>query len=160
MPSTSLALSPASRMALRTASTAIARVERLEPREYSVSPTPTMQYLSFKWLMRSPPGPPAEYTRGGSRRAGRGRGRATTASGGGPGQGSGDHVRVGRIDVARLNSTDARRPGPARRGTRRSDPYPGPPPLAVVNPLVGGRQASTSVNASTLQTAERIQAGR
>src|SRR5881296_3878182 len=149
MPSTSLALSPASRMALRTASTAIARVERLEPREYSVSPTPTMQYLSFKWLM-SLLADSREYTRCGVRRTARGRGRATTASGGGPGQGSGDHVRVGRIDVARLNSTDARRPGPARRGTSRSDPYPGPPPLAVVNPLVGGRQASTSVNASTL----------
>src|ERR1051325_8987807 len=50
MPSTSLALRPASRMALRTASTAIARVERLEPREYSVSPTPTMQYLSFRLM--------------------------------------------------------------------------------------------------------------
>src|SRR2546422_2826149 len=47
MPSTSEARRPASRMALRTASTAIARVERPEPREYSVSPTPTMQYLSF-----------------------------------------------------------------------------------------------------------------
>src|SRR3989442_1457543 len=34
-------------MALRTASTAMARVERPEPREYSVSPTPTMQYLSL-----------------------------------------------------------------------------------------------------------------
>src|SRR5712664_1339385 len=47
MPSTSEARSPASRMALRTASTAMARVERPEPREYSVSPTPTMQYLSL-----------------------------------------------------------------------------------------------------------------
>src|SRR5215813_2333980 len=34
-------------MALRMASTAIARVVRPEPREYSVSPTPTMQYLSL-----------------------------------------------------------------------------------------------------------------
>src|SRR5204862_481683 len=47
MPSTSEARRPASRMALRTASTAMARVERPEPREYSVSPTPTMQYLSL-----------------------------------------------------------------------------------------------------------------
>src|SRR5262249_17139293 len=38
---------PASRIALRIASTAIARVVRPEPREYSVSPTPTMQYLSL-----------------------------------------------------------------------------------------------------------------
>src|SRR5215813_6084379 len=59
MPSTSLALSPASRMALRTASTAMARVERPEPREYSVSPTPTMQYLSRRWLMVSPSNAPA-----------------------------------------------------------------------------------------------------
>src|SRR5215475_8949939 len=50
MPSTSLGLRPASRIALRTASTAIARVERLDPREYSVSPTPTMQYLSFRLM--------------------------------------------------------------------------------------------------------------
>src|SRR5262245_4596930 len=34
-------------MALRIASTAIARVVRPDPREYSVSPTPTMQYLSL-----------------------------------------------------------------------------------------------------------------
>src|SRR5262249_54070997 len=34
-------------MALRIASTASARVVRPEPREYSVSPTPTMQYLSL-----------------------------------------------------------------------------------------------------------------
>src|SRR5437867_9998973 len=46
MPSTSEARRPASRMAFRTASTAIERVVRPEPREYSVSPTPTMQYLS------------------------------------------------------------------------------------------------------------------
>src|SRR2546425_11802305 len=46
MPSTSDALSPASTIALRTASTAIARVVRPERLEYSVSPTPTMQYLS------------------------------------------------------------------------------------------------------------------
>src|SRR2546425_4849445 len=45
MPSTSEARRPASRMALRTASTAMARVERPEPLEYSVSPMPTMQYL-------------------------------------------------------------------------------------------------------------------
>src|SRR5215831_3848021 len=51
-------------MALRTASTAIARVERLEPREYSVSPTPTMQYLSFRWLITwLSPSRRAEYTR-------------------------------------------------------------------------------------------------
>src|SRR4029077_5393381 len=64
MPSTSLALSPASRIALRTASTAMARVERPEPREYSASPTPTMQYLSLSvflapgrlvWLRGSEP---------------------------------------------------------------------------------------------------------
>ena len=36
------------------ASTAMARVERPEPREYSVSPTPTMQYLSRRWLIASP----------------------------------------------------------------------------------------------------------
>src|SRR2546429_575183 len=47
IPATSEARSPASRMALPTASTAMARVERPEPREYSVSPTPTMQYLSL-----------------------------------------------------------------------------------------------------------------
>src|SRR5262249_12708494 len=46
MPSTSAALSPASRIALRMASTAMARVVRPAAREYSVSPTPTMQYLS------------------------------------------------------------------------------------------------------------------
>src|SRR3970282_2309866 len=46
MPFTSRAARPASTMARRTASTAIARVVRPEPREYSVSPTPTMQYLS------------------------------------------------------------------------------------------------------------------
>src|SRR6266850_7144654 len=38
-------------MALRMASTAIARVVRPEPREYSVSPTPTMQYLSLSVFM-------------------------------------------------------------------------------------------------------------
>src|SRR5262249_21442786 len=46
MPSMSAARSPASRIALRTASTAMARVVRPECREYSVSPMPTMQYLS------------------------------------------------------------------------------------------------------------------
>src|SRR5262249_52294789 len=46
IPSTSAALSPASRIALRIASTAMARVVRPDAREYSVSPTPTMQYLS------------------------------------------------------------------------------------------------------------------
>src|SRR5438552_1913539 len=51
MPSTSEALSPASRIALRTASTAIARVVRLEFFENSVSPTPTMQYLSLRLAM-------------------------------------------------------------------------------------------------------------
>src|SRR5262245_50108050 len=47
MPSTSRPVSPASSMALRTASTARARVVRPELLEYSVSPTPTMQYLSL-----------------------------------------------------------------------------------------------------------------
>src|SRR5438552_2237839 len=51
MPSTSEALSPASRIALRTASTAIARVVRPEFFENSVSPTPTMQYLSLRLAM-------------------------------------------------------------------------------------------------------------
>src|SRR5215471_10705735 len=46
MPSTAAAVSPASRIALRIASTAMARVVRPDAREYSVSPTPTMQYLS------------------------------------------------------------------------------------------------------------------
>src|SRR5258705_9827530 len=47
MPSTPSLPRPASRMALRTASTAIARVLRADCRLYSVSPTPTMQYLSL-----------------------------------------------------------------------------------------------------------------
>jgi hypothetical protein len=38
-------------MALRTASTAIARVLRADCRLYSVSPTPTMQYLSLRDAM-------------------------------------------------------------------------------------------------------------
>ena len=38
-------------MALRTASTAIARVLRADWRLYSVSPTPTMQYLSLSEAM-------------------------------------------------------------------------------------------------------------
>src|SRR5206468_13127611 len=51
MPSTSDARRPASRIALRMASTAIARVVRPECREYSVSPTPAMQYLSRSELV-------------------------------------------------------------------------------------------------------------
>src|SRR6266850_3893747 len=77
MPSTSLALSPASRIALRTASTAMARVERPEPREYSVSPTPTMQYLSRRWLIASPCHDRSRRTRG--RRYGSGGSRAAAA---------------------------------------------------------------------------------
>src|SRR5258707_716606 len=56
-------------IALRPASTAMARVERPEPREYSVSPTPTMQYLSRRWLIASPchdRSRPASARRGGS----------------------------------------------------------------------------------------------
>src|SRR5580704_4652184 len=51
MPSTPSLPRPASRMALRTASTAIARVLRADCRLYSVSPTPTMQYLSLSDAM-------------------------------------------------------------------------------------------------------------
>src|SRR5262245_9821767 len=54
MPSTSDGRSPASFSALRTASTAMARVVRPELCEYSVSPTPTMQYLSRREFIRSP----------------------------------------------------------------------------------------------------------
>src|SRR5437867_2061091 len=57
MPSTSAALSPASMIALRMASTAMARVVRRELREYSVSPTPTMQYLSRRVFIESPLSP-------------------------------------------------------------------------------------------------------
>src|SRR2546425_10528910 len=57
MPSTSAALSPASRIALRMASTAMARVVRRELREYSVSPTPTMQDLSRRVFIESPLSP-------------------------------------------------------------------------------------------------------
>src|SRR6185295_5800350 len=53
MPSTPSLSRPASRMALRTASTAIARVLRADWRLYSVSPTPTMQYLSLSDAMGS-----------------------------------------------------------------------------------------------------------
>src|SRR3989304_174395 len=73
MPFTSRAARPASRMARRTASTAIARVVRPEPREYSVSPTPTMQYLSrsvflgppFRARPRPPPPPGGRFCAGG-----------------------------------------------------------------------------------------------
>src|SRR5712691_2763443 len=54
MPSTSEGLSPASLSALRTASTAMARVVRPDLCEYSVSPIPTMQYLSRREFTRSP----------------------------------------------------------------------------------------------------------
>src|SRR5215475_10764609 len=56
MPSTPSLPSPASAMAFLMASTAIARVLRFELRLYSVSPTPTMQYLSLSDPMRSPCG--------------------------------------------------------------------------------------------------------
>src|SRR5215831_7669918 len=56
MPSTPSLPSPASAMAFLIASTAIARVLRFELRLYSVSPTPTMQYLSLSDPMRSPCG--------------------------------------------------------------------------------------------------------
>src|SRR5450755_4942548 len=46
MPSISEGFSPASRIALRTATVASARVVLFEPRVKSVSPTPTMAYLS------------------------------------------------------------------------------------------------------------------
>src|SRR5476649_2914762 len=49
MPSTSCGVRPASRMALRTAMLPSARVVLPEPRRYSVSPTPTMAYLSRRW---------------------------------------------------------------------------------------------------------------
>src|SRR3972149_6512494 len=73
MPFTSRAARPASRMARRTASTAIARVVRPEPREYSVSPTPTMQYLSRSVFIGPPcpagppPAGPPVPARGGGR---------------------------------------------------------------------------------------------
>src|SRR5712692_852051 len=51
MPSTPSLPRPASPMALRTASTVIARVLRADCRLYSVSPTPTMQYLSLSDAM-------------------------------------------------------------------------------------------------------------
>src|SRR3989442_6939846 len=54
MPSTSRAVRPASSMALRTASTAMARVVRPEWREYSVSPKPTMQYTSRRVVISAP----------------------------------------------------------------------------------------------------------
>src|SRR5215471_9405299 len=80
MPSTSAALSPASRIALRMASTAMARVVRPDAREYSVSPTPTMQYLSRSprlWtsifrlppVSMSTPRPAGPQPRNGPRRA-------------------------------------------------------------------------------------------
>src|SRR5215510_2106264 len=52
IPSTWAPLSPASSIALRMASTAIARVLRFDWRLYSVSPTPTMQYRSLSPAMR------------------------------------------------------------------------------------------------------------
>ena len=54
IPSTSEALSPASAMAFFTASTAMARVLRPECLLYSVSPTPTMQYLSLSPAITPP----------------------------------------------------------------------------------------------------------
>src|SRR2546422_6329046 len=54
MPSTSRAVRSASRIARRIASTAIARVVRPEAREYSVSPTPTTQYVSRRVFIASP----------------------------------------------------------------------------------------------------------
>src|SRR5438552_9635647 len=54
MPSTSRAVKPASRIARRIASTAIARVVRPEAREYSVSPTPTTQYWSRRVFIAPP----------------------------------------------------------------------------------------------------------
>src|SRR5207245_6348313 len=54
MPSTSRAVRPASRIARRIASTAIARVVRPEAREYSVSPTPTTQYWSRRVFIAPP----------------------------------------------------------------------------------------------------------
>src|SRR5881396_1840365 len=67
MPSTSDARRPASRIALRMASTAIARVVRPECREYSVSATPTMQYLSRSELVATCglPGPAKREPGGG-----------------------------------------------------------------------------------------------
>src|SRR5262245_36903665 len=53
MPSTCAPPSPASSIALRMASTAIARVLRFDWRLYSVSPTPTMQYRSLSPAMRA-----------------------------------------------------------------------------------------------------------
>src|SRR5262249_8998985 len=50
MPSMSDAFSPASSMALRTAHVPSARVVTPEPRMYLVSPTPTMAYLSRRYL--------------------------------------------------------------------------------------------------------------
>src|SRR5580658_1087385 len=50
MPSMSAGVSPASRIALRTAQLASARVVRPEPRVYVVSPTPAIAYLSRRYL--------------------------------------------------------------------------------------------------------------
>src|SRR5260221_6937297 len=50
MPSTSAAVRPASRMALRTAQVASARVVLPEPRVYVVSPTPAIAYLSRRYF--------------------------------------------------------------------------------------------------------------
>src|SRR5215470_9389979 len=58
IPSTCAPLSPASSIALRMASTAIARVLRFDWRLYSVSPTPTMQYRSLSPAMRVSLAPP------------------------------------------------------------------------------------------------------
>ncbi len=54
IPSTSAALSPASAIAFFRASTAMARVLRPECLLYSVSPTPTMQYLSLSPAITPP----------------------------------------------------------------------------------------------------------
>jgi hypothetical protein len=56
IPSTSFGPSPASASAVLIASTAMARVLRPECRLYSVSPTPTIAYLSRRLAMRGPSG--------------------------------------------------------------------------------------------------------
>src|SRR5438445_13761670 len=50
MPSTSVAFSPASRIAFLTAQLPSARVVLVEPRAQVVSPTPTIAYLSRRYL--------------------------------------------------------------------------------------------------------------
>src|ERR1700749_1765405 len=79
MPLTSSGPRAASAMALRSASAPIERVLRPEWREYGVSPTPTMQYLSLRpvtgpYSLRNqsrrvefPAGPSERLARGGFR---------------------------------------------------------------------------------------------